>query len=164
MRLAATVATDDEAEEFRRFLDREASAEEDRVIRRIALRGFADRGHRARAHGSDARNHHHGRGRLLASRRGRGRRPARHPGHFSARRCLRRGAPGLRPGRAPMASIGDDLQLRLKSRPPAYPAADFEAAFVRTLVARRPRARRCSRRGAAPPSGGDPRRRAPRGG
>ncbi|HWF88608.1 MAG TPA: radical SAM protein [Pyrinomonadaceae bacterium] len=44
VRLAATVATDAEAEEFRRFLDAEKIAEEDRVVRRIALRGAADEG------------------------------------------------------------------------------------------------------------------------
>jgi len=44
VRLAATVSTDDEAEEFRQFLDREQIAEEDRVIRRIALRGVATDG------------------------------------------------------------------------------------------------------------------------
>lgn len=43
-RLAATVSTDAEAEEFRRFLDQEKIAEEDRVIRRIALRGVANEG------------------------------------------------------------------------------------------------------------------------
>jgi pyruvate-formate lyase-activating enzyme len=44
VRLAATVSTDADAEEFRRFLDEEKIAEEDRVIRRIALRGFAAEG------------------------------------------------------------------------------------------------------------------------
>src|SRR5690349_10340552 len=44
VRLAATVSTDVEAEEFRRFLDEEKIAEEDRVIRRIALRGVANEG------------------------------------------------------------------------------------------------------------------------
>jgi hypothetical protein len=44
VRLAATVSTDEEAEEFRRFLDAEKIAEEDRVIRRIALRGAANEG------------------------------------------------------------------------------------------------------------------------
>jgi len=44
VRLAATVSTDDEAEEFRQFLDQEQVAEEDRVIRRIALRGVATEG------------------------------------------------------------------------------------------------------------------------
>jgi pyruvate-formate lyase-activating enzyme len=44
VRLAATVSTDAEAEEFRQFLDREKIAEEDRVIRRIALRGAASEG------------------------------------------------------------------------------------------------------------------------
>ncbi len=44
VRLAATVATDTEAEEFRSFLDRQRIAEEDRIIRRIALRGFAAEG------------------------------------------------------------------------------------------------------------------------
>jgi pyruvate-formate lyase-activating enzyme/TusA-related sulfurtransferase len=44
VRLAATVSTEDEAEEFRRFLDAQHVAEEDRVIRRIALRGFATEG------------------------------------------------------------------------------------------------------------------------
>jgi len=44
VRLAATVSTDDEAEEFRQFLDEEKVAEEDRVIRRIALRGVAGEG------------------------------------------------------------------------------------------------------------------------
>jgi len=44
VRLAATVSTDAEAEEFRQFLDQEKIAEEDRVIRRIALRGAASEG------------------------------------------------------------------------------------------------------------------------
>jgi pyruvate-formate lyase-activating enzyme len=44
VRLAATVSTDAEAEEFRRFLDARQIAERDRVIRRVALRGFAEQG------------------------------------------------------------------------------------------------------------------------
>lgn len=44
VRLAATVSTDAEAEEFRQFLDEEKIAAEDRVIRRIALRGSASEG------------------------------------------------------------------------------------------------------------------------
>jgi pyruvate-formate lyase-activating enzyme/TusA-related sulfurtransferase len=44
VRLAATVSTHDEAERFAEFLDRNAVAPEDRVIRRIALRGFAEDG------------------------------------------------------------------------------------------------------------------------
>ena len=44
VRLAATVSTDAEAEEFRQFLDEEKIAAEDRVIRRIALRGSAATG------------------------------------------------------------------------------------------------------------------------
>jgi len=44
VRLAATVSTDDEAEEFSRFLDIHRVREEDRVIRRIALRGTATEG------------------------------------------------------------------------------------------------------------------------
>jgi organic radical activating enzyme/TusA-related sulfurtransferase len=44
VRLAATVSTDYEAEEFRRFLDAQHIREEDRVIRRIALRGSATKG------------------------------------------------------------------------------------------------------------------------
>jgi pyruvate-formate lyase-activating enzyme/TusA-related sulfurtransferase len=44
VRLAATVSNDVEADEFRRFLDEEKIAEEDRVIRRIALRGAASEG------------------------------------------------------------------------------------------------------------------------
>src|SRR5579864_5441986 len=44
VRLAATVSTDAEAEEFRQFLDEEKVAAEDRVIRRIALRGSAAEG------------------------------------------------------------------------------------------------------------------------
>ena len=44
VRLAATVSTDAEAEEFRQFLDDEKIAAEDRVIRRIALRGAAAEG------------------------------------------------------------------------------------------------------------------------
>jgi organic radical activating enzyme len=44
VRLAATVSTDAEAEEFREFLDAQRIAEEDRVIRHIALRGFASQG------------------------------------------------------------------------------------------------------------------------
>jgi organic radical activating enzyme len=44
VRLAACVATEAEAQEFREFLDRRQIAEEDRVIRRIALRGTATEG------------------------------------------------------------------------------------------------------------------------
>ena len=44
VRLAATVADEAEAEEFRVFLDAEGVAEPDRIIRRIALRGFAEDG------------------------------------------------------------------------------------------------------------------------
>lgn len=44
VRLAATVSTDAETEEFRRFLDSLHINDEDRVIRRIALRGFAIEG------------------------------------------------------------------------------------------------------------------------
>jgi organic radical activating enzyme/TusA-related sulfurtransferase len=44
VRLAATVSTDDEAEEFSRFLDAHDVKDKDRVIRRIALRGTATEG------------------------------------------------------------------------------------------------------------------------
>ena len=44
VRLAATVSNDDEAEQFRLFLDAHHIKEEDRVIRRIALRGSATGG------------------------------------------------------------------------------------------------------------------------
>jgi pyruvate-formate lyase-activating enzyme len=44
VRLAAAVATEVEAEEFRRFLDSRQIDERDRVIRRIALRGSATQG------------------------------------------------------------------------------------------------------------------------
>jgi pyruvate-formate lyase-activating enzyme len=44
VRLAATVSTEAEAEEFRQFLDDDKIAAEDRVIRRIVLRGAADVG------------------------------------------------------------------------------------------------------------------------
>jgi hypothetical protein len=44
VRLAATVSTDAEAEDFRQFLDKEKIAAEDRVIRRTALRGSATEG------------------------------------------------------------------------------------------------------------------------
>ena len=44
VRLAATVSNDAEAEEFRQFLDEQKIAREDRVIRRIALRGSATDG------------------------------------------------------------------------------------------------------------------------
>jgi pyruvate-formate lyase-activating enzyme/TusA-related sulfurtransferase len=44
VRLAATVSTDAEAEEFRSFLDAHHVSEENRVIRRIALRGSATEG------------------------------------------------------------------------------------------------------------------------
>lgn len=44
VRIAATVSNEDEATEFRQFLDERRVAEADRVIRRIALRGFADEG------------------------------------------------------------------------------------------------------------------------
>ena len=44
VRLAATVTTDEEAEEFRHFLDARLIEEEDRVIRRVALRGVATQG------------------------------------------------------------------------------------------------------------------------
>lgn len=44
VRLAATVSNDSDAEQFRQFLDAESVVEEDRVIRRIALRGVAGEG------------------------------------------------------------------------------------------------------------------------
>jgi pyruvate-formate lyase-activating enzyme/TusA-related sulfurtransferase len=44
VRLAASVSSDAEAEEFRSFLDAHRIREEDRVIRRIALRGSATQG------------------------------------------------------------------------------------------------------------------------
>jgi pyruvate-formate lyase-activating enzyme len=44
VRLAATVSTDEEAEEFRLFLNAQNIAEENRVIRRVVLRGFAEQG------------------------------------------------------------------------------------------------------------------------
>ncbi len=44
VRLAATISTDVEAEAFRQFLDEEKIAAEDRVVRRIALRGSASEG------------------------------------------------------------------------------------------------------------------------
>ncbi len=44
VRLAATVSTDAEAEEFRAFLNSERVAHADRIVRRIALRGFAEDG------------------------------------------------------------------------------------------------------------------------
>jgi pyruvate-formate lyase-activating enzyme/TusA-related sulfurtransferase len=44
VRVAATVAAETEAIEFRRFLDSRRVSEQDRVIRRIALRGFAEEG------------------------------------------------------------------------------------------------------------------------
>jgi pyruvate-formate lyase-activating enzyme len=44
VRLAATVSTDAEADAFRQFLDEEKIAADDRVIRRIALRGSANDG------------------------------------------------------------------------------------------------------------------------
>ncbi len=44
VRWAATVSSDAEAKEFRQFLDKEQIAPEDRVIRRIALRGSATEG------------------------------------------------------------------------------------------------------------------------
>ena len=44
VRVAATVSSDRDEASLRAFLDREAFAEEDRVIRRIALRGFATEG------------------------------------------------------------------------------------------------------------------------
>jgi molybdenum cofactor biosynthesis enzyme MoaA len=44
VRLAATVSTDAETEEFGHFLDNAKIADEDRVIRRIALRGVAREG------------------------------------------------------------------------------------------------------------------------
>lgn len=44
VRLAATVSTDEQVAEFERFLDARHIGEKERVIRRIALRGFAIKG------------------------------------------------------------------------------------------------------------------------
>ena len=44
VRLAATVSTDEQANEFREFLNTHNVDEKDRIIRRIALRGFATEG------------------------------------------------------------------------------------------------------------------------
>jgi pyruvate-formate lyase-activating enzyme len=44
VRLAATVSSDAQEQALRAFLDAEGVADDDRVIRRVALRGFADEG------------------------------------------------------------------------------------------------------------------------
>jgi Radical SAM superfamily len=44
VRVAATVATDEDEQAFQAFLQREGVAHEDRVVRRVALRGVADEG------------------------------------------------------------------------------------------------------------------------
>jgi hypothetical protein len=44
VRLAATISSDAEERSFCEFLDREGISPEDRVLRRVALRGFAERG------------------------------------------------------------------------------------------------------------------------
>ncbi len=44
VRIAATLASDADEESFRAFLDREKIADDDRVLRRVALRGFAEEG------------------------------------------------------------------------------------------------------------------------
>jgi hypothetical protein len=44
VRLAATVSSDEEHAEFQQFLDAKRVAVENRVIRRIAMRGFAEEG------------------------------------------------------------------------------------------------------------------------
>jgi organic radical activating enzyme len=44
VRFAATIATDEAEASFVRFLDSEGVAPEDRILRRIALRGFAEQG------------------------------------------------------------------------------------------------------------------------
>jgi pyruvate-formate lyase-activating enzyme len=44
VRLAATVSSDADDRSFREFLDNEGIATDDRVVRRVALRGFAQRG------------------------------------------------------------------------------------------------------------------------
>jgi sulfatase maturation enzyme AslB (radical SAM superfamily) len=44
VRLAATVSSDEDERSFREFLDREGVAADDRVLRRVALRGFAEQG------------------------------------------------------------------------------------------------------------------------
>ena len=95
--LAATVSSDAEAEEFRRFLDAQQIAEEDRVIRRIALRGFAEEGIALARADLVPGNHDHGRRRLLASGRGGGRRPAWSPARFfrSPKRLPRCAAPSI---------------------------------------------------------------------
>jgi hypothetical protein len=86
VRLAATVSTDAEAEAFRQFLDEEKIAVEDRVIRRIALRGWC-------------------RKLRLLLKACTGTRSARrmptccHARHFPTLRVLRRGPPRLRPRR-----------------------------------------------------------------
>ena len=114
MRLAATVATEAEAAEFRQFLDSRKVSEQDRVIRRIALRGFAEEGialaradlvpeititadgvywHPVGAEDED----------LLVTR-----------GHFSARRRFRRRASRLGARTRARPSPGGNLQLRVE--------------------------------------------------
>ena len=67
VRLAATVATEAEAQEFRLFLDRWQIREEDRVIRRFALRGFPTQGIALARADLAPGNYRHRRGCLLAS-------------------------------------------------------------------------------------------------
>jgi organic radical activating enzyme len=44
VRLAATVSSEEDERSFRHFLDREGIAEDDRLVRRVARRGFAEHG------------------------------------------------------------------------------------------------------------------------
>jgi sulfatase maturation enzyme AslB (radical SAM superfamily) len=44
VRLAATVSSDADEQSFREFLDHEGIAQDDRIVRRVALRGFAEQG------------------------------------------------------------------------------------------------------------------------
>ena len=60
VRLAATVSSDAEAEEFRCFLDAHQISEENRVITPHCAARLRHAGHRAGARRSGARNHDHG--------------------------------------------------------------------------------------------------------
>src|SRR5215469_2639462 len=95
VRLAATVSTEAEAEEFRRFLDAPADRRggPGDPPHRAARRRHT--GYRAGTRRFGAGNHHYRRRRLLASGRRGGRRFARHLGDFSARRRLCGRAPRL---------------------------------------------------------------------
>ena len=134
VRLAATVSDAGAEQAFRAFVEREGIPEEDCVLRRVALRGFADGGGGAVAVGPGAGGDAHPGRRLLAPGGGDGPGLLRHRAVLPARsrRSTRSGSPSPRSGASPPlwpASSGAPSSLARRTVSLAQRAAPGAASW-----------------------------------